>query len=107
MPLLPENTKLVNCRSVLTQASGFLFAFTHTLNPYMGCTFGDGGCGVHCYVAESPIGLYAGQPWGQWLRAKSNAAEALHRDLSSVRDISALRVFMSSARIPTNRLNRN
>jgi hypothetical protein len=34
----------------------------HTLNPYMGCAFGGGGCGVYCYVAESPIGLYAGKP---------------------------------------------
>jgi DNA repair photolyase len=66
----------------------------------MGCAFGDGGCGVYCYVAESPIGLYAGQPWGTWLRAKSNAAEALHRDLSSIPDIAALRVFMSSATDP-------
>lgn len=53
-PLRPESTKFVRCQSVLTPASGFLTAFTHTLNPYMGCAFGDGGCGVHCYVAESP-----------------------------------------------------
>ena len=100
MSISSENIALVKCRSVLTPASGFLFAFTHTLNPYMGCAFGDGGCGVYCYVAESPIGLYAGQPWGQWLRAKSNAADALRHDLALVPDHTALRVFMSSATDP-------
>ncbi len=75
-------------------------AFTHTLNPYMGCTFGDRGCGVYCYVAESPIGLYAGRRWGTWLNAKVNAAEALRRDLAAVRDPSTVRVFMSSATDP-------
>ena len=61
-PLNPSEADPVRSRSVLTPASGFLNAFTHTLNPYMGCAFGDGGCGVYCYVAESPIGLYAGKP---------------------------------------------
>ena len=74
VPFKPSDAQLVDSRTVLTPASGFLHAFTHTLNPYMGCAFGDGGCGVYCYVAESPIGLYAGKPWGQWLRAKTNAA---------------------------------
>ncbi|MEX0749514.1 MAG: radical SAM protein [Dehalococcoidia bacterium] len=66
----------------------------------MGCAFGEGGCGVYCYVAESPIGLYAGKPWGQWLRAKTNAADALHCDLDKVRDAASVRVFMSSATDP-------
>lgn len=95
----PQAT-LVQCRSVLTPASGFLHAFTHTLNPYIGCAWGANGCGVYCYVAESPIGLYAGQPWGQWLRGKENAAEALRRDLRAAKDHDATRVFMSSATDP-------
>jgi len=95
--LQPE---LVRTSRVLTPASGFLYAFTHTLNPYMGCAFGDGGCGVYCYVAESPIGLYAGKPWGKWLRAKANAAEALRRDLGVLSDPKSVRVFMSSATDP-------
>jgi DNA repair photolyase len=91
---------LVSCRGVLTPASGFLASFTHTLNPYMGCAFGENGCGVYCYVAESPIGLHARQPWGRWLRAKVNAADALRRDLARVRDRASVRVFMSSATDP-------
>jgi DNA repair photolyase len=66
----------------------------------MGCAFGDGGCGVYCYVAESPIGLYAGKPWGQWLSAKANAAEALRRDLEGQLRHADVRVFMSSATDP-------
>jgi DNA repair photolyase len=66
----------------------------------MGCAFGDGGCGVYCYVAESPIGLYAEKPWGQWVKAKINAGEALRRDLVRLAERSSLRVFMSSATDP-------
>ena len=97
---LSPNPQLVSCRSVLTPASGFLASFTHTLNPYMGCAFGENGCGIYCYVAESPIGLSAGQPWGRWLRAIVNAADALRRDLARVRDRASVRVFMSSATDP-------
>jgi DNA repair photolyase len=77
-----------------------MYAFTHTLNPYMGCKFGESGCGVYCYVAELPIGLYAGKRWGTWLKAKVNAAESLRRDLSAIREPSGVFVFMSSATDP-------
>ena len=92
--------ELVRSARVLNKASGFLYAFTHTLNPYMGCTFGDRGCGVYCYVAESPIGLYAGKRWGTWVKAKVNAAESLRRSLSAISEPSSVRVFMSSATDP-------
>ncbi len=87
-------------RTILTPASGFLHAFTHTLNPYMGCAFGENGCGVYCYVAESPIGTFAGRPWGQWLRAKVNAADLLRRELASLPDPGRASIFMSSATDP-------
>jgi DNA repair photolyase len=51
-------------------------------------------------VAESPIGLYADRPWGRWVRAKTNAAQALRRDLGLARDLSRIVVFMSSATDP-------
>jgi DNA repair photolyase len=95
-----EDVPLVRSESILTRTQGFLYGFTHTLNPYMGCAFGDGGCGIYCYVAESPIGLYAGKPWGQWLRAKANAADALRRDLKGQPHLEDVRVFMSSATDP-------
>ena len=99
-PLPFGETRMVQTRSVLTPASGYLGAFTHTLNPYMGCAFGDGGCGVYCYVAESPIALFAGKPWGRWLSAKVNATEVLQRDLHRHGNPSGVRVFMSSATDP-------
>ncbi len=99
-PLKSDCVEHIRCRTVLTPASGFLHAYTHSLNPYMGCAFGDGGCGVYCYVAESPLGLYAGKPWGQWVKAKINAAEALRNDLERSPNRPCLRVFMSSATDP-------
>lgn len=66
----------------------------------MGCGFGAGGCGAYCYVAESPIGLYAGLPWGEWIEVKANAAAVLSRELSAIADLQGVRVFMSSATDP-------
>lgn len=98
--LKPDDAETVRAARILTPASGYLVGFTHTLNPYVGCAFGDGGCGVYCYVAESPVALFTGKPWGTWLRAKTNAAGALARELRASGTASALRVFMSSATDP-------
>ena len=87
-------------RRLLTPTGGYLSAFTHTLNPYAGCAFGDRGCGVYCYVAESPIGRFAERPWGRWLRVKTNAAEALRRELERRPRLEDVRIFMSSATDP-------
>ncbi len=92
--------RLVRSNRILTPASGFMYAFTHTVAAYMGCAFGDRGCGVYCYAAELPIGQYSGQRWGTWVSAKINAPEALQRDLDAVPDRAALRIFMSSATDP-------
>ena len=66
----------------------------------MGCAFGERGCGVYCYVAESPIGRFAGRPWGQWLRAKANAPQLLQSELMAMSRLDRVRVFMSSATDP-------
>lgn len=100
MALVRTDIEQVQSRSVLTNANGFLGDYTHSLNPYMGCAWGENGCGVYCYVAESPIGIHAGTPWGQWVKAKTNAADALHHDLHRIGDASSVRVFMSSATDP-------
>lgn len=95
-----EGVRDVAVRSVLTPTGGFIDGFSHSLNPYMGCAFGDGGCGAYCYVAESPIGLYAGIPWGSWVEVKSNADLVLRRELTRIADTRDVRVFMSSATDP-------
>jgi hypothetical protein len=41
----PPDVQLVRGRRLLTPASGFLDGFTHTLNPYVGCAFGDRAAG--------------------------------------------------------------
>lgn len=98
--MTPVEPKIVESGRILTPASGYLSAYTHTLNPYMCCAFGEGGCGVYCYVAESSIGLFAGRPWGTWVSAKGNAADLLRRELAAAPDRSAVRIFMSSATDP-------
>jgi DNA repair photolyase len=94
------SVELAQSRSVLTKANGYLGGFTHSLNPYMGCAWGQNGCGVYCYVAESPIGIHAAKPWGQWVKAKVNGADALRRDFGREADPAAVRVFMGSATDP-------
>jgi DNA repair photolyase len=100
MPIKPNEVQLVAVGRTLTPASGYLRGYTHTLNPYVGCAFGENGCGVYCYVAESPVGVFAGAPWGTWLRAKTNAADALRRELRRTADPGAVCIFMSSATDP-------
>ncbi len=94
------DVRLVECQSILTKTGGFLGSFTHTLNPYAGCSFGAEGCGVYCYVAESLIGRFARRPWGEWLDAKVNAAQRLEEQLAHIADRRRLRLFMSSATDP-------
>ena len=97
---MKPDLRLVECKSILTKTGGFLQGYTHTLNPYAGCGFGAGGCGVYCYVAESPIGRFARADWGLWVDAKVNAANRLDQELASMKDPSSLRVYMSSATDP-------
>lgn len=93
----------LQARTLLTpQRTGFLWGFTHYLNPYMGCAFGKGvGC-PFCYVRVLPMAAAGeGQAWGDWVKAKVNAAELVaqgNRKLAkrSVRP----RIFMSSSTDP-------
>jgi DNA repair photolyase len=90
----------VEAGTILTETGGFLGAYSHTLNPYAGCVFGRNGCGVYCYVAESPLGRFGRARWGEWVDAKVNAAERLRRELTRAGEPGRLRVFMSSATDP-------
>jgi DNA repair photolyase len=91
-------------KNALTKTGGFLYSYTHTLQPYTGCAFG-GGCGVYCYVPSLPIHQYAGEglAWGEYVYPKVNIAEVLTAELRQMAqrgDLAALRVFMSSATDP-------
>jgi DNA repair photolyase len=91
-------------KSALTKTGGFLYNYTHTLQPYTGCAFGA-GCGVYCYVPSLPIHQYAGQglAWGEYVYPKENIAGVLAAELAQVAqrgELTALRIFMSSATDP-------
>jgi DNA repair photolyase len=99
-PLVLADLRETQAKSILTPTGGFLRSFTHTLNVYAGCAFGREGCGVYCYVAESPVGRFGRAPWGEWVDAKTNAPELLEAALARAREPEALRIFMSSASDP-------
>jgi DNA repair photolyase len=91
----------VAVKSALTSTGGYLYAFTHTLTPYWGCSYGR-SC-FYCYVGESTIQrLYAGGvAWGDWVKPKVNIAEVLERELESfARKGVELRIFFSGATEP-------
>ncbi len=91
----------VDCKQILTrQRGGFLYSYTHTLNPFAGCAFGAKGCGAYCYAAESPVARFMGAPWGHRVQAKVNAPVRLEEELSREGDRASLRIFMSSATDP-------
>jgi len=65
----------VQCRSILTRASGYLRQVcSHSLNPYIGCGFGRSACGVGCYVRHNTW-LTKGRDWGGFVDVKLNAPE--------------------------------
>ena len=102
--------------SILTEASGFLEGYTHTINPAIGCLHGGGACGVSCYAqflnahlfrnknrASNPLG-----EWGTYLVVKQNSVPLLENEFmkASRRNpvhpfhISKLKIFASPATEP-------
>ena len=92
-------------RSILTRTSGFLTTVSsHSLQPYRGCTFGNSLCGVGCYVQHNPF-VTRGQPWGRFLDARMNAADAYLRQYVKERawarkSRGGFGIFMSSSTDP-------
>jgi DNA repair photolyase len=98
--------------SALGRTGGFLYGFTHTLNPAVGCVFASTWCGVYCYAQwETPARMIAeqlGLRWGEYLLVKKRIAQALDRDLARAarRDpdhehhVRRLKVFLSSVTEP-------
>ena len=94
----------------LNPTGGFLKGFSYSLNPYIGCAFGDSGGCPFCYVRALPIAMKGdGAPWGSWVVAKINLKERLRAELRAMRKagrIDAATVFMSSATDPYQGLER-
>jgi DNA repair photolyase len=47
---------------------------SHSINPYIGCGFGNSACGVGCYVQHNTW-LTKGRDWGRFVEVKTNAPE--------------------------------
>jgi len=90
-------------RGILTRTGGYLHAFTHTLQPYVGCEF---SC-EYCYVREmtvqraNPFGL----PWSRWIVPKTNAPELLAARARRGA-LSGARIFCGSTTDPYTPLER-
>lgn len=93
----------------LAPTGGFLGSFSYSLNPYIGCAFGDrGGC-PFCYVRALPVARVGAGPWGTWVIAKSNLLELLARELDGLEKsgkLASAAVFMSSATDPYQGMER-
>jgi DNA repair photolyase len=93
----------------LTPTGGFLKGFAFSLNPYIGCGFGDGGGCPYCYVRMLPIARVESGSWGSWVIAKSNLAERLEHELVALEKkgrLSETTIFMSSATDPYQGIER-
>ena len=92
----------IQAKSILNPTGGFLVTYTHSLNAYQGCAFGKNSC-PYCYVRAMPVQRFSGKPWGDWVKAKMNAADVLRQDLEKARrkgEFGSLRIFMSTATDP-------
>lgn len=83
-------------KQFLTKASGFLSQYTHTLNPYMGCQF---AC-EYCYVRKSPISIFSGKTWGEWITIKEDLDNQFLKELQREKRKGPVTVFMSSSTDP-------
>jgi DNA repair photolyase len=89
--------RLVECKSILNRTGGFLHSFTHTSNPYRGCSYGRTLCGAACYA---PAVVHEKREWGTYLDAKTNAAEVYPRDLAREQRRGPVTIFMASVTDP-------
>jgi DNA repair photolyase len=93
----------VRATRALTPTGGFLRGFAFSLNPYVGCAFGDAGGCPFCYVRALPVAHGGEGAWGGWVVAKANLPELLERELDALRragKLAAAAIFMSSATDP-------
>ncbi|HKD69225.1 MAG TPA: radical SAM protein [Candidatus Binataceae bacterium] len=93
----------------LTPTGGFLSGYGFTLNPYIGCAFGDSGGCPFCYVRALPVARTERGEWGSWVIAKRNLPERLERELIALERggrLAQTEIFMSSATDPYQGMER-
>ncbi|MBN6889774.1 DNA repair photolyase [Cytobacillus horneckiae] len=85
-----------NPKTILNKGTGFLSGYTHSLNPYTGCSF---GCS-YCYVRQMPVSLFRNGEWGNWVDVKNGAANLLSKELHRAKIKGNVTIFMSSSTDP-------
>ena len=93
----------------LTPTGGFLRGFAYSLNPYIGCAFGDGGGCPFCYVRALPVAHTRAGRWGEWVIAKTNLPQLLELELTALErsgQLADATIFMSSATDPYQGIER-
>ncbi|MFJ5764570.1 SPL family radical SAM protein [Lysinibacillus sp. NPDC093210] len=83
-------------KTILNKGTGFLSGYTHSLNPYTGCSF---GCS-YCYVRQMPVSLFREGEWGNWVDVKIGAAALLAKELRREKTKGKVTIFMSSSTDP-------
>lgn len=83
-------------KTLLNKGTGFLTGYSHSLNPYTGCSF---GCS-YCYVRKMPVSLFRNKVWGTWVDIKKDAAEVFRKELLRARAKGPVTIFMSSSTDP-------
>nr|WP_205603452.1 radical SAM protein [Heyndrickxia shackletonii] len=80
----------------MNKGTGYLSGYTHSLNPYTGCSF---GCS-YCYVRQMPVSLFREGEWGEWVDVKNGAADLLKKELQRAKKKGDVTIFMSSSTDP-------
>ena len=73
------------CNYILTRSTGYLKEVcTHSLNPYVGCGYGNSSCGESCYVRFNPW-INRGREWGKFVDVKMNASDVYLKTVKTER----------------------
>lgn len=83
-------------KTILNKGTGYLSRYTHSLNPYSGCSF---ACS-YCYVRQLPVSLFRKEEWGSWVDVKRGAADVLKKELRRAKEKGTVTIFMSSSTDP-------
>ncbi|GAB6988786.1 SPL family radical SAM protein [Paenibacillus pini] len=85
-----------NPKTLLNKGTGYLSGYTHSLNPYTGCSY---GCS-YCYVRQMPVNTFRNAEWGTWVDIKQEAAVIFQKELRKAKAKGPVTIFMSSSTDP-------
>jgi DNA repair photolyase len=87
---------LVESKSILSEASGFIGRYRYTLNPYSGCSF---AC-EYCYARSFAPTSEKRDSWGSWVSVKENAVALIGKACRAGKLKSGDTVYMASVTDP-------